>query len=654
MKRVLMVFYLISVFSFLGTMIANGEEKSVSTLEEVVVTATRYEQKVEKIPAMVTVLDKDEIEASGAQSIPELLQFLGGITVRDLNGNGNNQVVDMGGFGESADRHVVVLINGRRVNPIDLSGIRWTSIPIENVEKIEILHGSGSVLYGDHAIGGVINIITKRIKEDQRGNFKLLGGSLETGKANIEIGFNKKGTGIQMGFCQFATDGYRENSQANRENFYLMLRHKTEGPISLSFRMDSTYADYELPGSLTEAQMNQDRRQSITPNDGGEDEDVSLSLSIEADFEEKGLFNITLSRRDEDRRSEIISWNSIMDFNIITHGLVFQYILDSFIHDHENRLTSGIDIYRVDYEANRNSGQGIYDHSRNTFAGYIQEEFNISDSLVLNSGIRYESVTTKLGGVVGGNEVGVKFDDGEWAWNVGLAYSFIKDSKIYGRIFRSFRYPVVDEYMLLFTGAVNTNLKQETAIGYEMGLKFLKDKIRGDLRAYILDVSDEIAWNNVTFQNENLQDTRHTGVELNLNIRPFNILSIYGGIGYLNAEFDKGPNEGKRIPLVPEWKGNLGINIFPIKGLRIKTQYNFVGKRYFGNDYGNTQKEMESYDTVDIYLSYRLKNIEFFINGKNIFNEKYSDYGFYSSWFNSFNYYPMPEATFLGGINMVF
>jgi len=599
MKRVLMVFYLISVFSFLGTMIANGEEKSVSTLEEVVVTATRYEQKVEKIPAMVTVLDKDEIEASGAQSIPELLQFLGGITVRDLNGNGNNQVVDMGGFGESADRHVVVLINGRRVNPIDLSGIRWTSIPIENVEKIEILHGSGSVLYGDHAIGGVINIITKRIKEDQRGNFKLLGGSLETGKANIEIGFNKKGTGIQMGFCQFATDGYRENSQANRENFYLMLRHKTEGPISLSFRMDSTYADYELPGSLTEAQMNQDRRQSITPNDGGEDEDVSLSLSIEADFEEKGLFNITLSRRDEDRRSEIISWNSIMDFNIITHGLVFQYILDSFIHDHENRLTSGIDIYRVDY-------------------------------------------------------VGVKFDDGEWAWNVGLAYSFIKDSKIYGRIFRSFRYPVVDEYMLLFTGAVNTNLKQETAIGYEMGLKFLKDKIRGDLRAYILDVSDEIAWNNVTFQNENLQDTRHTGVELNLNIRPFNILSIYGGIGYLNAEFDKGPNEGKRIPLVPEWKGNLGINIFPIKGLRIKTQYNFVGKRYFGNDYGNTQKEMESYDTVDIYLSYKLNNIEFFINGKNIFNEKYSDYGFYSSWFNSFNYYPMPEATFLGGINMVF
>ncbi|HDI79023.1 MAG TPA: TonB-dependent receptor, partial [Desulfobacteraceae bacterium] len=101
-------------------------------------------------------------------------------------------------------------------------------------------------------------------------------------------------------------------------------------------------------------------------------------------------------------------------------------------------------------------------------------------------------------------------------------------------------------------------------------------------------------------------------------------------------------------------KGNLGINIFPIKGLRIKTQYSFVGKRYFGNDYGNTQKEMESYDTVDIYLSYKLNNIEFFINGKNIFNEKYSDYGFYSSWVNSFNYYPMPEATFLGGINMVF
>ena len=85
-----------------------------------------------------------------------------GVVVRDFYGTGKTASVDIRGFGETAPLNVLVLVDGRRVNEIDLSGTDWTQIPIDQIERIEIVRGAGSVLYGDNAVGGVINIITKK------------------------------------------------------------------------------------------------------------------------------------------------------------------------------------------------------------------------------------------------------------------------------------------------------------------------------------------------------------------------------------------------------------------------------------------------------------------------------------------------------------
>jgi outer membrane cobalamin receptor len=130
-------------------------------MKEVVVTGTRFEERIERIPANITVIDEEDIKNSNAGSIPDLLRSQEGIVVRDLLGTGKTAQVDLRGFGESAPYNVLVLVDGRRVNEIDLSGVDWTQIPIENIERIEILRGTGSVLYGDNAVGGVINIITR-------------------------------------------------------------------------------------------------------------------------------------------------------------------------------------------------------------------------------------------------------------------------------------------------------------------------------------------------------------------------------------------------------------------------------------------------------------------------------------------------------------
>jgi len=144
-------------------------------LEKIVVTPYRYGESLAKTAADVTVVTQDDIEGTNAQNVVDVLRTLPGITVKDYYGNGTKAVVDIGGFGEQAALNVLVLVDGRRINDVDLSGVDWSQIPLDRVERIEVVHGgAGAVLYGDNASSGVINIITKK------GSGKL--------KVNLEAG----------------------------------------------------------------------------------------------------------------------------------------------------------------------------------------------------------------------------------------------------------------------------------------------------------------------------------------------------------------------------------------------------------------------------------------------------------------------------------
>lgn len=637
-----------------------GETKTeaVDTMEEVVVTATRTGQKVTKIPAHVTIITSDEIQKSGANSVPDVLRNVGGVVVTDLNGNANNQTVDIGGFGETADRHVAVVVDGRRINSMDLSGTRWATIPVDNIERIEILHGSGAILYGDNAIGGVVNIITKRPEEGLGGKGEIGFGNLGTSKFNGYLNAGKYPFGAFLGFDLFQTDGYRERSAANRDSVRTMLSYDTDDLLTLSFEVAASEAEYELPGYLTADQVAEDRKQSVFPDDRGRDEDSTLTLGLEKDWSENGLLSLNLSYRDQDRESDIASYLSYMMFDISTIGLTPKYVLERDLGGRYNRLTLGVDYYDTNYTAYRGGFKGdrtnSYKHSKTTLSGYVQDEYNLLETLLLNAGFRYEQPEIRLMSDVPPNPVSVeKFDEPEWAGSIGLAYSFLTGSKVYGRVYRAFRFPVVDEFTSYFTGATNTNLKQETSIGYEVGVRYgAIKKIAVDMRGFLIDLQDEIAYNGSTFQNENLDETRHAGVEGDIRYTPFKHLTLYGGAGYVDATFTDGPNDGKKIPLVPDWKANAGVEVN--FGLLCRIQYNYVGERFLGGDYDNDQEPLESHETVDLYASYRYQFAEFYFSAKNIFDEKYSDYGFDGSPWSPNGYYPMPEMTYMLGVNLIF
>lgn len=635
------------------------EVTDTKKMDEVVVTGTRFEQEVVKIPANVTVISSEDIKESGAQTVPDILRTLGGVTVRDLNGNGNNQMVDMGGFGETADRHVAVVVNGRRINPIDQSGIRWTLVPVDNIERIEVLYGSGAVLYGDNAIGGVINIITKDIEEGVSMDLEAVAGNMVSRRAHGLFSYNKGAFGIQIGADRSKTNGYRERSESERDGIYGKVQVYPSDTVLLSLDVSSGDSKYQLPGALSEAQAGLNRKSAVNQNDEGEDKDFYIGLGAEFDFDAKGVLTLRVNNREEDIDSDMASWASYMMIESETDGLNAQYVLDADFMSRGNRLTLGVDYYDTQYDAFRGAAKGDttnrFNNSKETLSYYIQDELSIVDSVTVNAGMRREDPEISLAANFAGAVTGYSYNDSETAWHLGLSYNFKPGSKIYARVYEAFRYPVVDEFTSLFTGAINNNLKQETSEGYELGARYtFENSAVINARIYTIDLENEIAYSNTTWQNENLDKTRHKGAEIDFRYQACPFAAVFGNIGYTDAEFRQGDNSGKKIPLVPEWKYNLGIDM-TYENFKGRIQYNYTGERYFGSDYANSVKQMEEYQTVDLYIGAKSEKVEFFFNALNILGEEYSDYGYYNSWGPDFyNYYPMPEASYWAGVKLSF
>src|SRR4030043_987550 len=134
MIKILTCCFLFTITLFLPAL--TFAEENAAVLEEVIVTATRYEEKLTIIPANVSCISEGNIKNSTAQNIPDLLRTEIGIYVNDITGNRRTFTVDLGGFGETAPSNTLVLVDGRRINQVDLSGVVWTQIPLERVERI--------------------------------------------------------------------------------------------------------------------------------------------------------------------------------------------------------------------------------------------------------------------------------------------------------------------------------------------------------------------------------------------------------------------------------------------------------------------------------------------------------------------------------------
>ena len=226
-------------------------------LEEVVVTGTREEDSIREIPKNVTVITADDIAQAPSNNVVDLLAREANVGLRSFFGTDKQAGVDIRGMGDSFGSNVIVMVDGVRLNSPDLSGPALSSIPLDRIERIEIVRGAGSVLYGDGAVGGVINIITKKGDTEPEARILTSYGAYSTYDERASFGGRFGRVSLNANGDYYSTDGYRDNGYLRKKDAGVNAAWDLGERVTLSLA-GSTHEDaYGLPGAVSKADANQ-------------------------------------------------------------------------------------------------------------------------------------------------------------------------------------------------------------------------------------------------------------------------------------------------------------------------------------------------------------------------------------------------------------
>jgi len=561
----------------LSTVKPEGALADIATeLDTVVVTATRIAQHNYKIAGNVTVITREEIESSNAQSIPDVLKEALGIHVYDKN-TAKTAVLDLRGFGDSATSNVLVLVNDRKINAVDISGSDLIQVPIEAVERIEIVRGAGSVLYGDNAVGGVVNIITKKGEGKLSGKLGSVYGSYDTRGTDLEISGEKNNISYFFYSKYFDQRGYRQNSDVLNNDFSTRLGYDFSDKISMDFSFGWHEDRYGLPGGLNATELRSfGRRNSVEENNYATTKDKYFNLAFDVDPWPEDLyfgdFVVDLFYRDRDVFDTF--FGSETDRSIDTKGITAKYIFDHTVFDREVNFVTGIDYY--DHE-NDIIGQGSnavdLTVSKEEFGIYGFLQYELMKDFFVNGGTRYHTADYAF------SQRNVAVDEKqspeEWVSMGGFKYEYAKGSNLHLNVQQTFRFLATDEWYSSasnpdwgITPGLNTDISQQTGIQYEMGLKHnFHDAVIVNVTPYWMDLKNEIFFDPVALANTNYDKTRRIGVEVGsrVDLKEFvdadflDKFEFFSDYTYQNPQFNEGANDGKDIPLVPRHQASGGI-----------------------------------------------------------------------------------------------
>ena len=657
-------------FSSVFTRAALGEDeknakKGVIVLEPIVVTYSRLGENLSKVSSAVTILSEKEIAASRAKSVPDLLKNAEGLYVYDASGVGTSGRVNTRGFWGGMSTHQLVLIDGIPRNKGKDKLVDWDLIPLENIERIEVLRGPASALYGDTAMSGVINIVTKMPSTGSKSEVEVSAGTFNTENYKISTSMGLEKTGCYVSMDIKSTDGFREHSDYENMNLFTKLNFQPDETQDLVLS-----AGYHIKeeGSnswaLTESQVADNRREARpgTENDNKKTKRFDLGMTYKKDITEnfnvRGSFYYNFDNENGfyTSGSSYSSTREQLD-NEDTFGGELRANAKFDFLNMENFLTGGIDLEKndVDYKEYNASNQirssirSNYNVTRNKVGPYIQDEISFCDCLKLIAGLRYDYLE-------------FHFDDRISAPNskdremtnltpkCGLVYTYRKDSNAYANYAQAFRSPTIGQ-MFTYGSSSNPDLDPEKAYNYEVGVRHeFSDRLSANVSLYWMDLDNEIWYDYADSMYRNYGKTSHRGVETGLSAEIFNNLSVFGNYAYTSAKNENGDYAGKYLTNIPIHKGGFG--------LEVKTDYGFkarLGVTMTGISYMDSANEdtLKGYSIVDAGISYDKEWGTVFLDVNNLFDKVYNSYGYESSSGRK-TYSPAPGLAFNYGVEVRF
>lgn len=587
------------------------ETRDTVTLNEVIVTGTKIGIARNQIPFTVTQIPNNIINLSGESAVLSILsESTPGVfvTERGVAGfgvsNGSAGQITIRGIGGNPNTGVLVLVNG---NP-QYAGIFGHPLPdtylSSDIEKVEIIRGPASVLYGSNAMGGIINILTKRQYTDGLSlKSRLSYGSFKTSELFLSAGFKEKNFGLLTSVNYNSSAGHRPNSDFKLLSGYFKSfwdindNYKIETDISIS------QTDAADPGLQSTGQI-------------GYSTDIfrtNANAAFKNEFEKfSGSAHVFFNYGE----------NEVTDgFSSIDRNYGFSFYESAKLID-GNTITIGADFKTyggIAKNSNANNGRGVTfgDTTVTESALYFLVQQEIAGSLILNAGYRLDRH----------NVHGY-----EHVPSAGLAYFISGSSTIKASVSKGFRNPTIRE-LFLFLPA-NDQLKPERTINYEIGLmqKLFSDKLAVEATVFKTSGSNLIqtVFGGGTPKNVNSGDFSNYGFEMSAKFHQNNFLNYILNYTYIHSD--------KPILAAPEhsiyFTANYGTGKFNLS-MSLKNIINL-------NTRILPRVEKENYFLLNSIVHYRMnENVILFFKAENILNEDYQ-----------INYdYPMPGTSLLAGLN---
>ncbi len=642
---------------------------ALSQEDAVVVTAKRFPERPLDAPVGMTVITAEDIAHDTGRTVPEVLSHLGGLQTRNSSGTPDQQI-DLRGFGVTGDQNTLIMLDGVRLNEAELSSAKLSTIPLQSIERIEILRGSGAVLYGDNAVGGAINIVTRGPKPGRAGDVLLGAGSYGTYVARASANVATGHSGITASAEHLESDNYRMNNRLRQDSMAGDWRLGGErGTVGLKFGADTQRL--QLPGALSEAQIATDPRAASTPNNWSAREGAFATLSLAYPLGNAD-FAADLGYREKESTSFFAGFGPFTYADTRTRNLSFSPRLRTpfALGGVDNVVVAGFDWNDGDFDR-RNAGSvealGGPDFgtvgSQQRAGTYLQYSGRFARSTKITVGVREERVVDRqaaTGAFPGPEQRTVHTLD---AGDVGLEQAVIERLQVFGKYGKSFRIATIDENAPGST--TGEPLKPQTARNKEAGVEYRGGDARWRLSAYRIDLDNEIHFMplvpGVFFNgaNINLPPSRRQGVELFASERLSPTLELSGNLISQSARFRSGEFggtdvTGHDVPLVPRRLASVRVawQVAPATLVTAATRY--VGHQRYDNDQANLFREMPSYAVTDLKLAHRRGRATWGLAVNNAFGKRYYSYAIVDSPTapTTFNAYPEAGRSVMGTLEL--
>ncbi|MBN9599947.1 MAG: TonB-dependent receptor [Afipia sp.] len=667
-------------------------QQNQTSLPTINVDASRL-SSIDIIGASTSVITAEDIARSPGQTVQDVLATVPGVQLTSLYGgiNGARTTVDLRGFGAFAAQNTLVLINGRRVNDLDIQGVDLSRIPLNSVERIEVTRGnSGAVLYGDNAVGGVINIVTKT----GASGGKPMAMTIETGVGS----FNQKlanfsattnyGPWSTAAFANtIQSDGYRANNRLNQQNMTGEVRYTTPD-FSAFFNLAGDNQRLGLPGYRSTKyyldgvnQLATDPRGTVTPYDYANQQGINATTGFTKTLWTGAELIVDGGLRSKKQQANFYDdprapYPRYVDSTLQTWSITPRLSMKNRFFGMTSNVLTGIDYYNAGYDSDRSQWIGVapihaYHLNQETLAGYWQHTVGLLPSTDVSYGGRIQRTSLDARDVLNlaapgaapwdTAHVPLNTNETNHAWHVGIEHRFNDVFAVFGRAANAFRTPNVDERIGVgpdANGNANFNLRTQTSRDLEAGFRIRGRDFELQTSFFDMRLKNEIHFDPVSFINRNLDPTHRYGSETSATLRVNDSVRLKGGFAYTRAVFSEGQFAGNDVPLVSRLTGSAGVSwdVWQ-KYLTLDVGVRAWGNRRMDNDQANFQPLIPANATVDLKISGVYEQFFWSFSVNNLLDVHYYDYSVASASlanYGVFSAYPLPGRTYLLKAGMTF